>query len=174
MQAEWANVILAPEMKRALIDDHLAFFAARDTYARLRVPWKRGVIYHGPPGNGKTISIKATMHMLYDLATPVPTLYVRSLSSVRDIAAVSLVAASFRPLIPAPNSTKALSIQSNRSSARPASSPPATWSSRTWTRSSTTRSGVTSSTRWTASRATTASLWWAARTTSTAWTRALP
>lgn len=88
-QAEWANVILAPAMKRALIDDHLAFFAARETYARLKVPWKRGVIYHGPPGNGKTISIKATMHMLYDLKTPVPTLYVRSLSSVRDIAAVS-------------------------------------------------------------------------------------
>lgn len=129
MQAEWANVILAPAMKRALIDDHLSFFAARDTYARLRVPWKRGVIYHGPPGNGKTISIKATMHMLYDLKTPVPTLYVRSLFSVRDIAAVSVFFLGLRA--DSGDSTKALSIQSNRSSAKPASLPPATSSSRT-------------------------------------------
>lgn len=34
-----------------------------------------------PPGNGKTISIKATMHALSHLATPIPTLYIRSLSS---------------------------------------------------------------------------------------------
>lgn len=32
-------------------------------------------------GNGKTISIKATMHALYDRADPIPTLYVRSLES---------------------------------------------------------------------------------------------
>ena len=32
-------------------------------------------------GNGKTISIKATMHALYERKAPIPTLYVRSLSS---------------------------------------------------------------------------------------------
>ncbi|RTE69722.1 hypothetical protein BHE90_015894 [Fusarium euwallaceae] len=32
-------------------------FESRQTYARLGVPWKRGIIYHGPPGDGKTISI---------------------------------------------------------------------------------------------------------------------
>ncbi|KAK8124414.1 uncharacterized protein PG998_000173 [Apiospora kogelbergensis] len=80
-KASWDNVILDAEMKQALIDDHLSFFESRDTYAKLQVPWKRGIIYHGPPGNGKTVSIKATMHMLYDLEVPVPTLYVRSLAS---------------------------------------------------------------------------------------------
>lgn len=34
-----------------------------------------------PPGNGKTISIKATMHTLYSRPDPIPTLYVRSLTS---------------------------------------------------------------------------------------------
>jgi transitional endoplasmic reticulum ATPase len=81
--ASWDNVILDEDMKKSIIEDHLGFFKARDTYAHLKVPWKRGIIYHGPPGNGKTISIKATMHQLYELDPYVPTLYVRSLMSVR-------------------------------------------------------------------------------------------
>ncbi|KAI1154714.1 P-loop containing nucleoside triphosphate hydrolase protein [Nemania diffusa] len=81
MGSSWDNVILDEGMKKAIIDDHVSFFESRDTYAKLKVPWKRGVIYHGPPGNGKTISIKATMHMLYAMKDPIPTLYVRSLSS---------------------------------------------------------------------------------------------
>lgn len=80
-RASWDDVILDEGMKRAIIDDHVSFFESRGTYDRLKVPWKRGIIYHGPPGNGKTISIKATMHMLYERKDPVPTLYVRSLTS---------------------------------------------------------------------------------------------
>ena len=81
-KASWDNVILDEGMKSAIIEDHLSFFSSRDTYRRLSVPWKRGLIYHGPPGNGKTISIKATMRTLYSLRPEVPTLYVRSLASV--------------------------------------------------------------------------------------------
>ena len=80
--AEWENVILDEEMKKAIIEDHLSFFGSRDRYTRLKVPWKRGVIYYGPPGNGKTISIKAMMHMLYSRKPEIPTLYVRTLTSV--------------------------------------------------------------------------------------------
>jgi hypothetical protein len=82
MKSSWESVILDEQMKSTLIEDHLSFFRSRDTYARLKVPWKRGIIYYGPPGNGKTISIKATMNMLYHLKQPVTTLYVRSLKSV--------------------------------------------------------------------------------------------
>lgn len=89
--ATWGDVILDPAMKSAIIEDHTSFFDSRDTYARLKVPWKRGIIYHGPPGNGKTISIKATMHMLYDREDPVPTLYVRSLASVSCLVMLSYV-----------------------------------------------------------------------------------
>ncbi|KAK3398895.1 P-loop containing nucleoside triphosphate hydrolase protein [Sordaria brevicollis] len=79
--ASWENVILDEDMKQALIQDHLNFFESRETYSRLKVPWKRGVIYWGPPGNGKTISIKAMMKTLLDREESVPSLYVRSLVS---------------------------------------------------------------------------------------------
>jgi ATP-dependent 26S proteasome regulatory subunit len=35
-------------------------------------------MFYGPPGNGKTISIKALMHGLLDRKHPIPTLYVKS------------------------------------------------------------------------------------------------
>ncbi|KAL2266845.1 hypothetical protein VTJ83DRAFT_4122 [Remersonia thermophila] len=79
--ASWDAVILDEGMKQAIIDDHQSFFDSRDTYTRLRVPWKRGLIYYGPPGNGKTISIKAMMRTLSDRKHPVPSLYVRNFSS---------------------------------------------------------------------------------------------
>lgn len=80
-KSTWDAVILDPDMKEQLINDHVSFFESKQTYKNLGVPWKRGLIYHGPPGNGKTISIKATMHMLADRNPTVPTVYVRSLES---------------------------------------------------------------------------------------------
>ena len=79
-RSHWDDVILDADMKKSIIDDVVGFFKARDTYTRLKVPWKRGIIYHGPPGNGKTISIKSMMHTLYDHADPIPTLYVKTLA----------------------------------------------------------------------------------------------
>ncbi|KAL6715306.1 hypothetical protein ACLMJK_007571 [Lecanora helva] len=80
--AHWSDVILAEEMKKSIVGEIEKFFNSRERYQRLRVPWKRGLIFHGPPGNGKTISIKAMMHTLYQTTPdPIPTLYVRSLNS---------------------------------------------------------------------------------------------
>ncbi|KAL6703689.1 hypothetical protein ACN47E_009383 [Coniothyrium glycines] len=86
-KASWDSVILDEDMKKALIADVEQFFDGHKVYEDLKVPWKRGIIYYGPPGNGKTISIKAMMHSLYqrgkdgDSRLAVPTLYVRSLAS---------------------------------------------------------------------------------------------
>ena len=80
--AHWSDVILEEKMKKSVIGEITKFFDSRERYQNLRVPWRRGIIFHGPPGNGKTISIKAMMHSLYSRSDdPIPTLYVRSLTS---------------------------------------------------------------------------------------------
>lgn len=76
--ATWEEVILAPNMKQSLIDDVQGFFDNQGLYAHFSVPWKRGVILHGVPGNGKTVSIKALMASLYKRPDSVPSLYVKS------------------------------------------------------------------------------------------------
>ncbi|KAF4555348.1 ATPase-like protein 6 [Elsinoe fawcettii] len=77
-KAKWENVILDENMKKDLTSVSNKFFDNEDVYKDLGVPWKRGIIFHGPAGNGKTISIKALMHTLHDRKTPVQSLYVKS------------------------------------------------------------------------------------------------
>lgn len=44
--------------------------------------FQRGIIFHGPPGNGKTLAIQSLMRGLYDSPSgAVPTLYVKSFAS---------------------------------------------------------------------------------------------
>ncbi|KAK4575145.1 hypothetical protein LTR86_000997 [Recurvomyces mirabilis] len=62
--SSWDDVILDPLMKDTLIGDVHSFFDSRIVYEEYSVPWKRGIIMHGPPGCGKTISIKALMNSL--------------------------------------------------------------------------------------------------------------
>ncbi|KAI9723264.1 MAG: hypothetical protein M1812_001146 [Candelaria pacifica] len=77
--ASWDDVILDEDMKRALIADVEGFFNERSAYLSFNIPWKRGVVLHGPPGNGKTISTKAIMHSLSGRSQgSIPTLYVRA------------------------------------------------------------------------------------------------
>ncbi|KAI4266892.1 MAG: hypothetical protein LQ337_008615, partial [Flavoplaca oasis] len=100
-KSSWDDVILAEEMKKSIKGEMEKFFGSEERYKRLKVPWKRGIIYYGPPGksyishsspnalygnssqaalvtnrihhpgNGKTISIKAMMHTL-SLYSPNP------------------------------------------------------------------------------------------------------
>ena len=100
-KSNWEDVILDAEMKKSIIGEVTKFFDSKNRYQKLRVPWKRGIIFHGPPGNGKTISIKAMMHSLYDRDDPVPTLYVRSLTSYGGPEyAISLIFSKARQMAP--------------------------------------------------------------------------
>ncbi|GAA5840684.1 hypothetical protein JCM11251_004181 [Rhodosporidiobolus azoricus] len=75
-KASWDDVILDDDFKGQLQREYRRFFASEEVYKNLEVPWKRGLIYLGPPGNGKTISLKA---MMKDAGQP--SLYVKSLKT---------------------------------------------------------------------------------------------
>jgi transitional endoplasmic reticulum ATPase len=75
-KASWDDVIIKPSMKTSIINDVDSFFGSRETYLQYNIPWKRGVILHGPPGCGKTISIKALMNAVRKQG--VSNLYVKS------------------------------------------------------------------------------------------------
>jgi len=81
-KSNWEDVILEKGKKNAIIEDIVGFFNAEERYSEFGVPWKRGVIFYGPPGNGKTISTKALMHDLSKRTSPkIESLYVKSFNS---------------------------------------------------------------------------------------------
>ena len=85
-KSEWKDVILNEDTKKTITDLMHKFFDSKDIYKDLGVPWKRGVIFHGPAGNGKTISIKALMHSLFKkYEDSIPSLYVKSAPQTWDI-----------------------------------------------------------------------------------------
>jgi len=98
-KASWDKVILDADVKKELVDVCETFFDSKDTYEEFSVPWKRGLIFHGPPGNGKTISIKALMHSMYLRKAKIPCLYVKSAPATYMIAQVFQLARSEAPCL---------------------------------------------------------------------------
>lgn len=72
--ARFDDLVLAGDMAQEIQQEFQSFLAAREEYARYRVPWKRGVLFVGPPGNGKTHCLRATIRLI-----GAPCLYVQSL-----------------------------------------------------------------------------------------------
>jgi AAA+ superfamily predicted ATPase len=71
--ATFDNLILPGNLKQEIQDDLKNFFASRETYADYGVPWKRGILFIGSPGNGKTHAVKALINKMQQ-----PCLYVKS------------------------------------------------------------------------------------------------
>ena len=71
--ASFDNLILPDALGREIQEDFARFFASRAMYETYGVPWKRGVLLIGPPGNGKTHTVKALVNRLRQ-----PCIYVKS------------------------------------------------------------------------------------------------
>jgi hypothetical protein len=74
--ATFDDLVLAGNLKEQIVADFTAFLGARATYERYGVPYRRGVLFLGPPGNGKTHCLRALIRFL-----SVPCLYVMGLKS---------------------------------------------------------------------------------------------
>jgi AAA+ superfamily predicted ATPase len=70
--ATFDNLILSESLKQQIQDDFKQFFDSRETYERYGIPWRRGSLFIGPPGNGKTHTVKALINFLGQ-----PCIYVR-------------------------------------------------------------------------------------------------
>ena len=99
-ESEWKDVILNEEMKKTMTGLVHKFFDSKDVFKNLGVPWKRGVIFHGPAGNGKTVSIKALMRSLFEkYEDSIPSLYVKSAPQTWDIRNVFQMARTQAPCL---------------------------------------------------------------------------
>jgi SpoVK/Ycf46/Vps4 family AAA+-type ATPase len=74
--ATFDQLVLDGTLKQQIRDDFTQFLASRATYEEHGVPWKRGALFIGPPGNGKTLCVKALVREL-----AIPCIYVQSLNS---------------------------------------------------------------------------------------------
>lgn len=74
--ATFDNLVLRGTLKQDIQDDLANFLASRHTYEAYSVPWKRGILFIGSPGNGKTHTLKALINKMQQ-----PCLYVKSFKS---------------------------------------------------------------------------------------------
>jgi hypothetical protein len=61
-KAKWEDVILDPKMKKALTEVANKFFDNEDIYKEYGVPWKRGLIFHGPVGESDRVRVLEYIH----------------------------------------------------------------------------------------------------------------
>lgn len=78
-ESRWPDLVLREDLRRTLESQALGFFEARADYEMLGVPWKRGLLLTGPPGNGKSHVIRALLNRM-----TVPRLVVRNFGDDTD------------------------------------------------------------------------------------------
>jgi hypothetical protein len=114
-KASFDQLILEGSFKEQIRDDFRQFIDSRQVYEEAGVPWRRGALLIGPPGNGKTLCVKALVREL-----GIPCLYVRTLeaqygSPQRSVAAIFRRARAQAPCILVLEDIDALLAEGTRS-----------------------------------------------------------
>src|SRR6185503_15392637 len=92
--ATFDNLVLYGSLKQQIQDDAQRFFESREVYERYGIPWKRGALFIGPPGNGKTHTLKALINKLDK-----PCIYVRNFEGNEELAEVFKRARMINPCV---------------------------------------------------------------------------
>ncbi len=75
-QALKEHLILPPDFLERILGDAHHFLTSRPMYEKYGLPYKRGLLFAGPPGNGKTACLRVLLRELH-----LPVLIVRSFAS---------------------------------------------------------------------------------------------
>lgn len=77
-KSSFDDLILTGQMKESIRSEFKQFLDSEERYGQLNISWRRGALFIGPPGNGKTHCVRA---LVKDLGVPI--FYVQSLSHNR-------------------------------------------------------------------------------------------
>ena len=61
LPCDWDQLVLDPSVTALLKNDFQSFFQREQWFKKMRLPFRRGYLLHGPPGNGKSTAVRAML-----------------------------------------------------------------------------------------------------------------